>query len=188
MLKILLLSDLHQQVYVLKNLRGYLKKHKFGGVIIAGDLTNRNKESLDYAKKFVKIIEENPMEVFFIPGNNESEDVVNYFEKKKYSVNLRSKSFKGFKIAGIGGFGEEYYPGNFNIKDTILITHFPPILSNKNLKNAPLVHIFGHSHFSEYKKKRNKTLLVQLKAAIYNRAGILELPSLKVSFINFKNA
>ncbi len=188
MTKLLLISDLHQQIYVLKNLAEYFKKHEFEGVIVAGDLTNRNKDSLNYAKNFEQIIKENKIRMFFIHGNNESEEVIDYFKIRNYSIHLKAKNFKDFQIVGIGGFGEGYYPGDFSTKDAILVTHFPPILSNKNFKDAPVIHIFGHSHFGGYQKKQGKTLLVQLKAAMYNRGAVLELPSLKVNFINFKNA
>jgi len=186
MKRILLLADLHQQNYVLKNLDNFLFKNKFSGIILAGDLTNRNYSSLDYAKKFEAVIKKNKLTLFYIPGNNDHEDVIDYFEHNNYSVHLKGKHFGGFKIIGIGGVDDVYMPLGFSSSNSILVTHMPPILSNKNFKDAPPIHIFGHTHFWEYSRKQGSTSLIQLKAAIYNRAAILELPILKVQFINFK--
>lgn len=184
MKKILLIADLHQQNYVLKNLENLFKKRKFDAVIVAGDLTNRSGDALSYARRFLKIVRKNKMGLFFLHGNCDDERVVGYF-KKKYLIHLKSNNFCGYKIIGLGGFGDEYSK-KLDTANSIFVTHFPPILSNKTFKDAPKVHIFGHTHFLEYQKKQGKTLLVQLKAAIFNRAAVLELPSLKVNFINLK--
>lgn len=186
MKRILLLADLHQQNYVLNNLEETLKKIKPETVILAGDLTNRNEESLFYAKRFEKIIKKNKVRLFFIHGNCDDEKVEAYFQKRGYSIHLRSKEFEGFKIIGIGGFGEEY-PQGLDIKNSILITHLPPIMTNKTFRDAPLVHVFGHTHFWEYQKNQGGVVLVQLKAAMLNRAAVLELPNLKVNFISLEN-
>ncbi len=209
MKKILLLADIHQRVSVLKNLENFLPGKNFDAILVAGDLTDRNAEALDYAKKFEKIIKANHLKFFFIHGNGDAPEVTKYFTEKGYSIHLKEKKLDKFKIIGIGGFGEEH-PQKFDVTDSIFITHFPPIFTplevpseggasrpwsgllltgftSKKFKDAPLVHIFGHTHFWEYKRKHGKTLLVQLRAASFGRAGILELPSLKLSFLSFKN-
>lgn len=183
MKKILLISDLHQQYYVLKKIEDFLSKHKLDAIILAGDLTNRAEGSLDYAKKFEKIIKKNKIKFFFVSGNNDSKEVIEYFKEKKYLIDSEEKIFEGFKIVGIGS-NEEYYLKNFNLKDSILVTHNPPILTTINLKNSPIVHIFAHTHFWEYKRKISGVLLIQLKATMFNRACILKLPKLEVEFLD----
>lgn len=187
MKKILLISDFHQQNSVLKNLDNLFSKNKFDGIIVAGDLTSRTFDALDYAKKFEEIIKKYSLPLYYIHGNNEPDNVIEYFNDRGYSIHLNPKKIYGYKIVGIGGFSEEY-SANLDIKDSILVTHYPPISTDKHFKNSPKIHIFGHMHSLEYQKMHGKTLLVQLKAAMLNGAAILELPSFKVKFISIKNA
>ena len=105
-LKILCLADLHSQISALKNLDKYLEnlngENCFDLVLFAGDLTNREKSALNFAQEFLNLMVKYNLPLFFVHGNNEPVEVIDFFEKNNCSLHYRIKEFKGYKFAGIG--------------------------------------------------------------------------------------
>ncbi|MEM4335438.1 MAG: metallophosphoesterase [Candidatus Anstonellales archaeon] len=135
MIRILALADLHNDEMVLDRLRVLESDRKYDYLVVAGDVTGKN---ISYAQDFISIVQQ----VFWVPGNNESEEVRRMFEDAKFSVHGKRVEIKeGFNVVGFGFSTptpfktpgempeEEIYAHMSSLKidaNTILITHSPP--------------------------------------------------------------
>lgn len=188
MKKILVLSDIHQKRFVLNSLNNIFSKNKIDGVIVLGDLTDRNDTAIYFAKDFYSLIVKYKLLLLYIHGNNEPTEVIDFFSKKNCLLHNKMKIIDGVKFLGLGGWGDEIsnYTIN-NIYGSFFITHIPPTkkLLDKSVKNTPIVHAFGHSHRNEYFEKEGNVFYLSLKSAGYfRRAALISIPDIKVKFID----
>jgi predicted phosphodiesterase len=188
MKKLLILADIHQKNFILSDLDKFFHKNKVNGVLVLGDLTDRNEESIDYAHRFYSLIKKNKLDFLYIHGNNEPQSVIDFFNKMKCTIHNLPKLYGGLRFVGIGGWGDDIKLETLNnIKGSFFVTHVPPVKRSYkgNIKNAPLIHAFGHSHKNEYFIKENNIFYLSLKSAGYFRRGaIVSIPDLKVEFIS----
>ena len=189
MKKILVLADIHQKSFVLNSLDIFFHKNNIDAVLILGDLTDRNDEAFAFAKDFYSlVVKRHNLELLYIHGNNEPQDVIDFFDKKGCSIHNNLKVFGGIRFLGIGGWCEDIAQSTLNnIKRSFFVTHLPPLKRgiNKSIKNAPIIHAFGHSHRNEYFKKEGNTFYLSLRSAGYfKRAAIVNIPNLKVEFVS----
>lgn len=185
--KILLISDLHENRKALSQLNLLLERERFGALIFAGDLTNRSFTALKYAKDFFNIVKDNKVSLFYIHGNNEPREVIDFFKDNECSIHLIPQKYSGFTIVGIGGFMDEWDSRVADsIAGSIFVTHYPPRIDRVVFKNAPAVHISGHLHSREGSKKIQDTIFVSLPSAgAFKRGAILRIPEFKLEFISF---
>lgn len=182
----LLVSDIHQKVSFLKDLDLFLSKNSFKYLISAGDLTNRSENAVKYAQDFFKIVEKRIKNIYVIHGNNEPKDVVDLYKRKDYSVHFNPKKIGRRYIVGIGGWGDtENKKIDKYLKDSVLVTHFPPKAAPCSFIDQPSIHISGHMHFSEARYKKNGILYIHLKSSSqFLRVGILDLAKEEIKFTN----
>jgi len=194
-IKLLLLSDLHSNKLVLKNLNNYLTKNKFAALICAGDIISTpdpNKD--DFLNSFVYLVcQQHKIPLFAIHGNNEDEANIKFLFSKNVSIHNKAKKLANFTFFGIGGSGDEISRDRFArlpLEKTIFVTHYPPRRLKKSdrqkIRRSPAIHICGHLHGKGRTWKIGKTHVIKLPDAERGGAAILELPDKKVSFIDIK--
>jgi uncharacterized protein len=133
------ISDIHSELEKLEKIKKELIHNNVGVVFIAGDFTNEGspkitQEALDKLS-FAR--------VFAVPGNMDSENVLQTLEENNVSVHKKKKLLNGYSIIGCGGAKpvNTYYPFNVgeleakkaietlieeNAEKTIILTHNPP--------------------------------------------------------------
>lgn len=191
MQKVLITTDFHDSKPALEGLQRLLDVKQYDMVLMLGDLINPRERELPYVKDFISIIQERGLPLFGLHGNNEPRGAWEYYRQTGINVHLENRKWEGYNICGIGGFGylneegfEDLSIHNLIInQQTLFLTHVPP-REIKEQKNGPLVHLFGHRHVLAYTKQVGGTLLVQCPAGIRNKITELELPTLKVSFLD----
>ncbi len=133
-MRLLALADVHNEEEVLSRLRSKMISKSFDYLILAGDITTR----VSFAEDLVEIVKEG----FFVPGNNDTEEVIDVFTKAGWNIHKRRVEIgQGLNIAGFGyslptPFNtpgeiseEEFERGLSQLsidENTILITHSPP--------------------------------------------------------------
>lgn len=188
MKKILVIADIHQKRFIINSLDNLFYKNKFDAVLMLGDLTDRNSDALAFAKEFYSIIKKYKLKLLYLHGNNEPQEVIDFFNDLKCSIHNNPTVFGSIKFVGIGGWGDDIDINTMNnIKDSFFVTHVPPIknkIRNK-LENVPKIHAFGHSHRNEYFRKEGNIFYLSVKSAgYYKRAAIVDTPNFKVKFID----
>jgi len=199
-LRILALSDIHQRVHTLQDLLEKAGVQNIDLIIVAGDFTNYGDEH-----DVLEIMERlNFAKIFAVPGNLDSESVLNTLEKRKVSLHNKCTEFKGFKFCGFGGgiigsAGPLVY-SELEIEErlkklvkpgTVLVTHVPPkgtkldvtsgehngsvALRNVILEKRPLLNICGHTHEAHGKTTLGSTTCINVAAVKEGRAWIIEL-------------
>ncbi len=90
-MRILVVADIHE---------ASVKLPKDVDVIfIAGDFTNAS--SADFARRFLDAIE--VKRVYAIPGNMDTEEVLDLLEERGISIHRKVIDFEGYKLMGLGG-------------------------------------------------------------------------------------
>jgi hypothetical protein len=135
-LKILAGADIHGKQYRINQIIENVKKFEPELVVICGDITQFGPKEL--AKVFLDQI---PVDVMAVPGNIDTEDVIDGIEESKaINLHLKKVRWKDYTFVGIGGsnplpfrtklwYSEEEIEkelGNLLEKDCILVTHIPP--------------------------------------------------------------
>ena len=197
-IKILCLSDIHNNNQFLRSLNNHLAKQKYDLVLCAGDVVSRpNKNGMEFLKNFIDLITNlHQIKLFMVHGNNETGEMIDLIRKKNVLIHLKVKRFRGHKFFGIGGWMEDI-PEITNLKskisNTILLTHLPPkrvqpISTNFNksqpISDGPIIHLCGHLHAPGMIWKIGKTLVVKIPTGMYGEAAVLEMPGRKVKFIS----
>jgi hypothetical protein len=193
-MKILAISDLHDEEIVLGKLKAYYSKEKFDYVFIAGDTSNRS-------LSFIEDTIESFSNVFFIQGNNEPKEIVEELYRKKGFVHSRRVEIEdGLNVAGFGystptPFGTPgelseaaFYAamGKLNIdRNTLLLCHSPPKgmfdfvrgthIGSESIKKIieekkPFATFCGHAHELDGVMKHGETTIVKIPAATRNKA------------------
>lgn len=197
-IKILCLSDIHNNNQFLRVLNEHLIKQKYDLILCAGDVVSlANKEGMAFLEKFIDLVTNlHQTKLFMVQGNCESEKMINLMRQKNVLIHLKLKKFRGYKFYGIGGWMEDL-PEMSKLKcqmsNTILLTHLPPkrqvikTLKHKNIKtkigSAPLIHLCGHLHSPGSIWRIGKILVVKIPTAMYGEAAVLEMPGRKIRFI-----
>jgi Icc-related predicted phosphoesterase len=190
---ILCLADLHNQQRALLATERFLREYPVDLVLVAGDLTIRTDNALEYIKKFTHLIKGMfKATLFTVHGNNDPQEVIDFLSKEGTDLHLQIKEFAGYYFAGVGG-NDQLPPANFDLTSTIFLTHVcPPEILSRNpqfppeLANPPLIHLCGHIHSVEKIVKLNSTKIVKLGPAMFGRGALLKLPSLEVKLINLE--
>lgn len=184
MSRILLVSDLHQRTRALRLIDDYLSKNQIDLVICVGDLTNRDYGSIKYAKDFCKIIKNRNVKLFYIHGNNEPQDVIDFLKDNEYSIHLVPRKYLGKTFIGIGGFMDEWDEALSDVlSGAILVTHYPPAIADLKFRNIPRVHISGHRHRLEERKEIGGIVFISVPSlGDFDRVAILKLPGYGVDF------
>jgi len=149
-MKILAISDIHGDRGLVKRLAKKAKKENVDLIIIAGDLTWFGQSTNNLVGPFIK----EGKEVLIIPGNHESEEMIDLLEQKyKGAKNMHKRHLKKDDIGFFGsgtvdwGFyedGKQLYlelkNAHEKVKDLrkkIMITHSPPEGSKIELMGFP---------------------------------------------------
>ncbi|MFH1471190.1 MAG: metallophosphoesterase, partial [Candidatus Micrarchaeota archaeon] len=182
-MKILVLSDMHDDHRVIDRVRMLLSKRKFDAVFIAGDISNTG--SVEFASELIEPLGN----VYAVPGNMEKPPVIEFLEKSGHSIHNKKKKLEKYEVVGFGGNNR---PGRmpFAFSDseiiealgklgisrrTILLTHMPPIgcfdmVDGENLgspairkiieERAPFLSVSGHFHEHEGEQIVGETIVV----------------------------
>ena len=196
-LKILAISDLHDEEVVLDRLRVILSTNAYDYLFIAGDVGG----NYSYAEDLISILSKAKARgIYYVPGNNEDERIRALFEE--FSVHEKRVELKeGLNLVGFGFSPPTPFstPGEMEEEEmfrrmdalaidnnTILLTHSPPygILDNVELlhvgskaileivkRKKPFLHLFGHVHEVIGKEKHYSTLFINLPPA-YSLRGM----------------
>ncbi len=198
MIRILALADLHNDEAVLDRLRVLELDRRYDYLIVAGDVTGKN---ISYAQDFISIVQQ----AFWVPGNNENEEVRGMFEEAKFSVHRKRVEIKeGFNVVGFGFSTPTPFKTPGEIADeeiyaqmsalpidanTILITHSPPYglfddvgvnIGSKSIRKIieekqPKLALFGHVHEHSGKANIGRTICVKIPPAPSLKAAAVEI-------------
>lgn len=181
-MKLLLITDLHSQKTCIEYLKEILKKEKPQGIIISGDITVS--DDTHFLQKVFALIEETGAEGFVIWGNADMPQVQKQILSSPYNVHLKQRHLDDLTLFGISYM--EDYPAfdPSNIKDSILITHQPPLKQNleRPVNNAPQYHISGHLHKAAFVKKYSSTTHIQVPTLMDKRYATFDPTSSTVDF------
>lgn len=190
-MRILAVSDLHSHKPFLPALSHFLEKNKFDLCLITGDFTTRFSDYWPYIKEFEAILDKFNLPWFGIHGNNDPEEIIDYLKESGHNLHFTPHLFQQYNLVGIG-WGEDLPPYDLKLdNNTILLTHQPPqikdsqfLIHNKQLTNAPLLHLAGHIHSWAHVTDIGTTRYINIPTAMNNSAAIIDLPSRHVEFIS----
>lgn len=171
-MKLLIYSDLHEDLKALEEIKKKAIKHKPDYIIDCGDMSIFGHNLKNIMKKINKL----PAPVFTLPGNHESKPQLLLICKSLRNIKYIHKKIiikQDFAIVGYGGGGFAMIDKKFDIfinkiksklrnKKIILITHGPPYgtkldlihgnhAGNKSYTNfikkyKPIIAVSGHLH------------------------------------------
>ncbi len=136
-MKALVLSDIHSRLENLEKIIKLIHNEGVGLVVIAGDLTNYGEKA--QAEKVLEKL--SGFKVLAVPGNLDTEQVVEFLEEKKVSLHGKKAEVDGIEFIGFGA-GLQGSPGSLlkkeeeikealeklfhSQKKKVLVTHLPP--------------------------------------------------------------
>jgi Icc-related predicted phosphoesterase len=181
-MKIALISDLHGQKNTLGFIRNIISHDVPDTFIVSGDITTR--DETDFFEEIMQIFESAKLDAFVIWGNSDGSNARRVISMSPYNSNLVLRKFGNIKIYGVG---ETELPEKLDsnaIKDSILITHRPPLTSvlSKVLPNAPKFHVCGHIHSKRTFKQFASTKLIQVPSLTNRSYAIFDPIAEKVDF------
>lgn len=180
-MKILAISDIHNDVLLIKKLVKSIKEEKPDYIFILGDLADFGEIKKGIINILTKYI--NPNKIFLVPGNHETPDVLELLEKQ-YKIKIFHKDFfeyKDFLICGIGGADIPFFIiseseikdflykliEKFKDKKIILFSHLPPKGSKTSLN------ISGSEILYEFLKKSIISMIIH--GHIHETGGLDEI-------------
>ena len=198
-MRILAMADLHADYEILDRL-GVLpmRREKYDLYLLAGDIAE---DDTLFLEKLLSLISP----VLAVPGNRDTEKVVQLMEMKGISIHKKSTVFNGLKISGFGFSSPTPFdtPGELPEdeifrqletipvdQETLFLAHTPPygILDKVDGVNAgsksmlemirekqPFLYICGHIHEQTGHKQVGNTTVINLPPAISHRAALLEI-------------
>jgi len=183
-MKLVIVSDLHGQPKTLQYLDKILKREKPDGLIITGDITNRDDTSF-LVELFVLFVKYE-LSAYLIWGNSDEAKAQIMIDSSAYSVNLKSRKAGDFNIYGISETDQPVIPDPAQVSGSILLTHRPPRsgVLNARLSNAPKYHINGHIHSRAYIKKYPSTIHIQVPTLQSGRYAIFYPKKESVKFLS----
>lgn len=198
MIRILAIADLHNEDAVLDRLRVLESDRRYDYLVVAGDVTGKN---ISYAQEFIAIVHQ----AFWVPGNNENEEIRKMFEDAEFSVHKKRVEIKeGFNVVGFGFSTPTPFktPGELSEEEiysqmsslpidanTILITHSPPFglfddvgvnIGSRSIRKIieekqPKLALFGHVHEHFGKANIGRTICVKIPNAQSLKAAAIEI-------------
>ena len=186
-MKILVISDLHNDQPILRKLDILLGKEKFDLAIIPGDINNPHPNNIDYVEALDNIFIKHDLRWLAVHGNNDPSEVINYLNKKDLNLHYKPQDIGGYHLEGIGGWGYDLPPYKLTLdQKTILVTHIPPRNHDSNppkIQNTPLIHLAGHLHHLQKYYDLTNTLVINIPSAkSTNHYAILNLPNKTPTF------
>ncbi len=205
-MKALCFSDLHAKIDFLTALENILASKNFDLILFPGDLLNAGRE-MEYAERFLAIIEKAGVPIFWVPGNNDVGEAYKLLQAGLTSVENKKVKFGSEKIVGMGGVPDLWGHGIFlpeipqkDVENSIFLSHIPPktfqnyrkfdhseIDGSVELKSAPKIQISGHQHRYWGVAYIGKTKILKLPAGLLMMAATLDTQSSKVEFINLSD-
>ncbi len=217
-LKVLCISDVHDEVQALAFLEEFLDAQKPDLLLCCGDITTRG--PIAFAEQFCELVKGRKTKTLAVHGNMDPFGVQKILVEKKISIHGKTVEFGGFKFAGWGGSGhtpnntpceyseDEIAQGLSKMqvdKNTVLLAHVPPFgtsadspvpgvhIGSKSLRafveqKQPSAVVCGHCHQSEGEELLGKTKVIKVAPLMAGRAALLELPSLKCEFLKVKRS
>lgn len=208
-MRILLLSDLHEDEHALECIKDIMGKGSFEYVFITGDFTKR---TISYVNDILDLMPDSITFCWALPGNCDPPEVLEILEKRQNSAHGRRITIdNGFNIVGFGlspptpfhTYGEindeEIDKGLRTWKidgNTLLLTHAPPygrfdlargehVGSNAIRKiieeKQPFANFCGHVHEHEGVDKIGNTHIVKIPAANSGRYAIATINNRELS-------
>ncbi|MBN2478125.1 metallophosphoesterase [Candidatus Micrarchaeota archaeon] len=205
-MKLIAVSDIHNEELAFDKLKKILTKEKPDFFLICGDITGSN-------VSFAQEVTEFYPDTFFIPGNNETKDVLSGIKNNIHGK--RTEIPEGLNVVGFGysnitPFGtpgelteNEIMNGleKLNIdRNTILMLHVPPkgimdeagghhpgstsVLEIVN-KKKPFLVLFGHIHENKGVISEEETTFVKIPAAKNYLYALIGIKEKKVK-VEFK--
>lgn len=198
MIRILAIADLHSDEAILDRLRVLESDRKYDYLFVAGDITGKN---ISYAQDFITIVHQ----AFWVPGNNENEEIRKMFEDAKFSIHKKRVEIKeGFNVVGFGFSTPTPFktPGEMPDDEiylqmsalpidpnTILTTHSPPHglfddvgvnIGSKAVRKIieekqPKLALFGHVHEHSGKANIGRTICVKIPPATSLKAATVQI-------------
>jgi len=101
MAKLLVFADSHSNLASIKALRDFALKEKPEIIISLGDLTNEGLK--DIAVEAFDILSECKARLFFIPGNQDTKEITEFFESRQASLQKKSIDLNEITLIGLGG-------------------------------------------------------------------------------------
>ncbi len=198
-MRILALSDIHNSLGLLKRVAE--KAPESDIALICGDLTSLGPK--ENCSKIMKIL--HPRKVLAVPGNMDSNEVLETLEAMHASIHCSEQVLFGKKFCGFGG-GLSGRAGLLNFSEeeiekclaglvqgeSILVTHLPPFGSSLDLaqdrehigssavrriieEKKPLLHLCGHVHEAFGEERLGSTLSVNVGAVKNGKAAFIEI-------------
>ncbi|WP_455368454.1 metallophosphoesterase [[Eubacterium] cellulosolvens] len=139
---VLVLTDIHRSQNAARQVAHKIVEEHPDAIFIAGDISHG---SLNEAINLLQILNDHQKNVFFVPGNMDSPELMNWNERNIKSLHGRCESFDNYSLIGAGG--SVYTPFNTHLefaeneiaetlrqafskciekKNMILISHCPP--------------------------------------------------------------
>lgn len=203
-MRILLLSDLHDEEEVLSRVGHLLKKNRFDYIFVAGDFTRHN---ISYIEDFLRLAPHS----YIINGNNEHPQVIEFLKNTKNYIHEKKVELGVYNLIGFGYSPPTPFNTAGEISEdviyerlsklpidnkTILLLHTPPYgcFDETKLGNAgshsirkiieekkPFIAICGHIHENEGIGLLEKTTVVKIPAANHFKYAIMEIIRGKIS-------
>jgi Icc-related predicted phosphoesterase len=141
-LKILALTDIHRSQNAARVAANKIAEEHPDAILTAGDISHG---SLNEAVNLLQVLNSSQKEVFFVPGNMDSPELMNWSERNIKNLHGRCESLDNYSLIGVGG--SVYTPFNTHLefaeneiaetlsqafskcaekKNIILISHCPP--------------------------------------------------------------
>ncbi len=141
-LKVLALTDIHRSLNAAKGVTNKIAEEHPDAILIAGDISHGN---LNEAVNLLQVLNSSQKDVFFVPGNMDSPELMNWNERSIKNLHGRCESLDNYSLIGVGG--SIYTPFNTHLefaeteiaetlsqaflkcaekKNMILISHCPP--------------------------------------------------------------
>ncbi len=198
-MKILAISDIHSDLEKVKKLKKIEKEYDL--IVIAGDITNFGNREI--AERIIK--EFGRKNIFAIPGNCDTLDVLEYLEERNINIHAKTKIFKEYVFCGLGyslvtPFNTPLELTENEIEEIlkkfekcdILISHNPPFntkldLTKSNLhvgskeirkfieEKKPKLVICGHIHEATGIDYINNTIITNVSALKNGNYAIIEI-------------
>jgi Icc-related predicted phosphoesterase len=203
-MKILIVSDIHQDEQSVEKIKGKMDSGDFDYLFVCGDIA----KSVSFTEEFIEKFKD----AFIIPGNWETEEVNDALKKAKNYINEKKCGLSdGLNVVGFGysnitpfnTFGELHEEdildrmSKLNIdNNTILLLHCPPkgffdeinnefVGSESILKiieeKKPALAVFGHVHEHYGVTMLEQTKLIKVPAAVDMKCAELTIKNKEVT-------
>lgn len=185
-MKLVLVSDLHSNRKCIGFLQSIMSREKPEGVVISGDITVNDDKA--YLGKIFEIISSNNIAGFLIWGNADMTAVQAEILTSPFNLHLKKRVLRDWNFFGLSYMEEYPQFDTSQIKDSIFVTHRPPIKQNLEIAsaNSPRYHISGHLHKAASVKKSPSTKHIQVPTLIDGRYANFDPVNGSVNFLKIE--